>query len=57
MKVNKQTVLYWSADNVIKRWYQLYSGDLLVDRYVSEEVLDDATMTFFNEIVSIMLHK
>ncbi|MBE0368175.1 hypothetical protein PAUR_a1723 [Pseudoalteromonas aurantia 208] len=57
VKVNKQTALDWSDDDVIKRWYQLYNSDLLVDRYVSEEVLDNATMTFFNEIVSIMLHK
>ncbi|MBQ4863643.1 transposase [Pseudoalteromonas sp. MMG013] len=52
VKVNKQTALDWSDDEIIKRWYQLYNGDSLVDRYISGEVLDDATMTFFNDIVS-----
>ncbi|CAH9058653.1 hypothetical protein PSECIP111854_02246 [Pseudoalteromonas sp. CIP111854] len=52
VKVNKQTALDWSDDEVIRRWYQLYNGDSLVDRYISGEVLDDAKMNFFNEIVA-----
>ncbi|MBQ4848459.1 transposase, partial [Pseudoalteromonas sp. MMG005] len=32
VKVNKQTALDWSDDEVIRRWYQLYNGDSLVDR-------------------------
>ena len=51
VKVNKEHALTWSDDEVIQRWYQLYNGDSLVDRYLKCEQLDDASLFFFNEII------
>ena len=34
VKVNKQHALDWSEEQVINRWYQLYKGNNLIDRYI-----------------------
>ncbi|TMN70469.1 transposase [Pseudoalteromonas sp. S1727] len=52
VNVNKQQALEWSDEEVIKRWYQLYNGHMLVDRYLNGEQLDKSRLLFFNEIIS-----
>jgi REP element-mobilizing transposase RayT len=42
LHVNKVQADSWSMDQVIDRWYQLYNGNLLVDRYKKGEVLTAA---------------
>jgi len=51
LKVNRDEALSLSNDDVIARWYQLYHGCILVDRYRSGEKLNKAYMFRINEIV------
>jgi len=44
LNVNKQAANCWDDDEVIKRWYQLYNGNVLVDRYLAGEKLDTACL-------------
>jgi REP element-mobilizing transposase RayT len=44
LNVNKQAANSWDDDEVIKRWYQLYNGNVLVDRYLAGEKLDTACL-------------
>ena len=52
MKVNKQQALDWSEEQVIHRWYQLYKGNNLIDRYISGESLDKATVMKCQDIIA-----
>jgi hypothetical protein len=52
LKVNREEALSLSNDDVIERWYQLYHGCILVDRYRSGEKLNAAYMFRINEIVN-----
>ncbi|MBB1507811.1 transposase, partial [Pseudoalteromonas sp. SG41-1] len=47
VNVNRRQALDWSDDEVIERWYQLYNGHVLVDRYLNGEQLDKASVLFF----------
>ena len=51
LKVNRAEVLNLSNDEVIERWYQLYHGCILIDRYRAGEKLNAAYMFRINEIV------
>jgi len=51
IKVDKDAANSWSDDEVIARWYQLYNGNLLVDRYRKGEKLDRGSLFRINEIV------
>jgi hypothetical protein len=51
LKVNRDEALNLSNDEVIERWYQLYHGCILVDRYRSGEQLNSAYMFIINEII------
>jgi hypothetical protein len=51
LKVNRDKALNLTRDEVIDRWYQLYHGCVLVDRYRAGEKLDSAHMFRINEIV------
>lgn len=44
LNVNKQAANCWDDDEVIKRWYQLYNGNVLVDRYLAGEKLNTACL-------------
>jgi hypothetical protein len=52
LKVNRDEALAYSDDEVIARWYQLYHGCVLVDRYRAGEVLDSACIFRIKEIVN-----
>lgn len=52
INVNKQQALNWTNEEVINRWYQLYSGHNMVDRYLSGESLGNINLVFFNEIIA-----
>ncbi|MBB1398344.1 transposase [Pseudoalteromonas sp. SG44-8] len=52
VNVNRRQALDWSDDEVIERWYQLYNGHVLVDRYLNGEQLDKASVLFFDEIIA-----
>jgi REP element-mobilizing transposase RayT len=51
LKVNRSKALNLTNNEVIARWYQLYHGCVLVDRYRSGEKLDSSHMLKINEIV------
>ncbi|MBU2971341.1 transposase [Pseudoalteromonas sp. C2R02] len=51
LKVNREEALNLTNDEVIERWYQLYHGCILVDRYKSGEELNSAYMYRINEII------
>ena len=53
LKVNRDKALAYSDDEVIARWYQLYHGCVLVDRYLAGEVLDKACLL---RIISFAIH-
>jgi len=52
LKVNRDEGLNLTNDDVIERWYQLYHGCILVDRYRPGEKLNAAYMFRINEIVN-----
>jgi len=52
LKVNRDEALACSDDEVIARWYQLYHGCVLVDRYLAGEVLDESCLLRISEVVS-----
>lgn len=52
VNVNRREALDWTDDEIIERWYQLYNGHTLVDRYLNGEQLDETSLRFFNEIVA-----
>ena len=49
--IDKETALGWSDDEVIERWYTLYSGHRLVDRYQAGEKLSKAELKVMQELV------
>jgi len=52
LKVNRDIALKWRDDEVIERWYQLYHGCILVDRYRAGEKLDSACLFRMKQIVN-----
>lgn len=52
VNVDRQQALEWSDNEVIERWYQLYNGHILVDRYLNGEQLDKPSLLFFNETIA-----
>jgi len=40
LKLNPEAARHWSTDEVLKRWTQLFSGPLVVQRYMAGERLD-----------------
>ena len=52
LKVNREEALNLSNDEVIERWYQLYHGCMLVDRYIAGDKLDSSCLFRINEIVN-----
>jgi REP element-mobilizing transposase RayT len=51
--VNKATADNWTLDEVIERWHQLFSGNLLSQRYVTGYQLGTAELKTLEEIVNI----
>ena len=52
LKVNRDEALSLTDDEVIERWYQLYHGCMLIDRYRAGDKLDSGSLFRINEIVN-----
>jgi len=53
LHVNKVTADSWSMDEVIARWYKLYHGNLLVDRYLAGDTLSEPHLNAVLDIASV----
>jgi hypothetical protein len=51
--VNKVAADTWSMDEVIDRWYRLFNGHLLVDRFLTEETVTPAHFQAVEKLVEI----
>ena len=51
LRINSDEAMSWSADEVIDRWYALFNGNLLVDRYRQGESLSTAERRAIDEHV------
>jgi len=51
LRVNSDLAKSWSVDEVIDRWYALFNGNLLVDRYRKGEALSKAERLAIDECV------
>jgi len=49
--VDAQTAINWSREEVIERWHQLFSGNLLSQHYLRGESLSKAQITVLDESV------
>ena len=52
LKVDRDSALSWTQDEVIERWYRLYKGNALVDLYRKEMIDDDARLNKVTEITN-----
>jgi len=53
LHVNKVNADCWTMDEVIERWYRLYHGTLLVDRYLAGETLSPAHLDAVEDVVAV----
>jgi len=53
LHVDKVKADYWSMDEVIERWYRLYNGTLLVDRYLKGETLSAAHLAAVIDVTNV----
>jgi REP element-mobilizing transposase RayT len=53
LQVDKVRVDMLSMDEVIERWYQLYNGHLLVDRYLTGDEISQAHLAKVEELAEI----
>jgi len=53
LHVDKVKADCWSMDEVIERWYRLYNGTLLVDRYLKGEILSAAHLTAVVDVTNV----
>jgi len=52
LHVDKERALNWSREEVVERWMQVCSGDLLVDRWLENpDSLDKTTLAVVYEII------
>ncbi len=52
LKVNTSTAQSWSMDEVLNRWCQLFSGHLLVQRYLANESMTSAELAAVNHLAT-----
>jgi len=53
LHVSKVKADCWTMDEVIERWYKLYNGTLLVDRYLAGETLSSAHLAAVEDVVAV----
>ena len=53
LRVDEEQAKCWSPDEVIERWYRLFSGTVLVDRYLRGEAKTKAEVATVMELVEI----
>ncbi|MCF6443095.1 transposase [Pseudoalteromonas luteoviolacea] len=51
VKVNRQQALNWSDNEVISRWYRLYKGSPIIDRYLHGDTLSEAEQLLVSELI------
>ncbi|KZN70063.1 transposase [Pseudoalteromonas luteoviolacea] len=51
VKVNMQQALNWSDNEVISRWYRLYKGSPIIDRYLHGDILTEADQLLVSELI------
>ncbi|MDK1286849.1 transposase [Pseudoalteromonas umbrosa] len=51
VKVNRQQALNWSDNEVILRWYRLYKGSPIIDRYLHGDILSEAEQLLVLELI------
>jgi len=52
LHVNEAEALSWDFNEIIERWYQLFNGNGLVDKYLAGEVLSQGEMTSITDCVN-----
>ncbi len=53
LQVDKVAADSWSMDEVIERWYRLFNGHLLVDRYLTQETISSAHLQAVEKLVEL----
>ena len=51
LHVDIDKVESWSAEEVIERWQQLFSGNILINRYMTDDEMSEAELDAVNDIV------
>jgi REP element-mobilizing transposase RayT len=51
VRINRDEAIAWSDEEVMDRWYELFKGNLLVDRFRSGEVLTDSQIDAVKKVV------
>ncbi|MEJ2621013.1 MAG: hypothetical protein P8163_12325 [Candidatus Thiodiazotropha sp.] len=57
LKVDRETALKWSVDEVISRWTKLYKSSPIVDRYLSGMKLTKAELEVVDEDAEKWRHR
>ena len=52
LHINKDEAQSWDTSTVIEHWYRLFKGNLLVDKYLSRDVLNQAEINAINDCVN-----
>jgi len=53
LHVDKNTAQAWTLDEVIERWYRLFNGHVLVDRYLTGKVISPTHMVAVEKLVEV----
>ncbi|NRA55584.1 MAG: transposase [Gammaproteobacteria bacterium] len=53
LQVDKVAADTWTMDEVIERWYRLFNGHLLVDRYLTEETISPSHLEAVEKLVAL----
>jgi REP element-mobilizing transposase RayT len=53
LKINPDLAASWSVDEVLSRWCRLFSGNPIVQRYLSNPAMDSAELDKVNEFVEL----
>jgi len=53
LHVNEPEALSWDFNEIIDRWYQLFNGNGLVDKYLAGEILSQGEMAAITDCVNV----
>ena len=51
LRIDKDKALTWIFDGVLDRWYLLYAGHVLADRYRARDALSRAELQTLSDLV------
>lgn len=57
LRVDRDKAIKWSDEEVVKRWYQLCHGHLIVDRYKTGQLTSDAEKESAKKIIDTWRHR